>query len=154
MFFLSWRQLMARKKQTLLILLGISLGTLLFVSISGLQLGMRQYISEHLLNNTAHILISGAERMIDPEEVTRAFYGKNPGMLWVLPPYGKRDETRLESYQNWFQRLKNDAEVLDFSPRLTTNAILSNGTFTSTVSLVGTIPERHLHITSIAKYMQ
>lgn len=154
MFFLSWRQLMARKKQTLLILLGISFGTLLFVTISGLQLGMRQYITEHLLNNTAHVLISGAERMIDPKEVTEAFYGTDSLVSWIIPPFGKREEVRLENYQGWYQRLSQDPEVLDFSPRLTTNAILSKGPFTATVGLIGTVPERHTRITSIEKYIQ
>jgi lipoprotein-releasing system permease protein len=153
-FFLSWRQLLARKKQTLLILLGISLGTLLFVAISGLQLGMRRYISEMLLNNTAHVLISGAERMIDKAEVTEAFYGQEQAVRWALPPFGKRDESRLENYQGWHQRLRQDPDVLDFSPRLVTNAILSNGPFTATVNIIGTVPERHLRITSIEKYMR
>ena len=154
MFFLSWRQLIARKKQTLLIVLGISFGTLLFVTISGLQLGMRAYITDRLLNNTAHVLISGAERMIDPKEVTEAFYGPDPLVRWILAPFGKREESRLENYQGWYQRLSQDPEVFDFSPRLTTNAILSNGVFTATVGLIGTVPERHAHITSIEKYMQ
>lgn len=154
MFFLSWRQLISRKKQTLLILLGISFGTLLFVTISGLQLGMRRYIMESLLNNTAHVLISGAERMIDSREVTDSFYGPNTMILWSLPPFGKREEVRLQNYQGWYRRLSEDPEVLDFSPRLTTNAILSNGVFTASVSLLGTVPERHVHITSIEKYVQ
>lgn len=153
MYFLAWRQLMARKKQSLLILLGISFGTLLFVSISGLQLGMRSYISEQLLNNTAHILIKGSDRTIDPAEVTEAFYGKNP-VRWISPPSGKREESRLENYQGWYRLLVNESEVLDFSPRLTTNAILANGRFTSSVNLVGTIPKRHLRITSVRKYMK
>lgn len=152
MFFLSWRQLLARKRQTLLILLGISFGTLLFVTISGLQLGMRQYISERLLNNTAHVLISGAERMIEPLEVTEAFYGKS-SVRWILPPYGKREEARLENYQGWYERLSHDPDVLDFCPRLATNAILSNGTFSASVGLTGTAPERHQRISSIDKYM-
>lgn len=153
MFFLSWRQLMARKRQTLLILLGISFASLLFVTISGLQLGMRTYISEHLLNNTAHVLIKGAERMIDPLEVQIAFYGENP-VRWVLPPFGKRQESRLENYQGWHQRLSQDPDVLDFCPRLTTNAILASGSFTATVSLTGTVPERHRRITSIDTYVK
>ncbi|MGZ3711878.1 MAG: ABC transporter permease, partial [Bdellovibrionota bacterium] len=144
---------MSRKKQTLLILLGISFGTLLFVSISGLQLGMRQYMAERLLNNTAHVLISGAERMIEPAEVTEALYGKDPAIRWLLAPYGKREESRLENYQGWYQRLSQDPEVLDFSPRLTTNAILTNGNFSSSVNLTGTVPERQLRISSIAQYV-
>ncbi len=145
---------MARKKQTLLILLGISFGTLLFVTISGLQLGMRQFITDRLLNNTAHIIISGAERMIDPEKVTEAFFGSHSYTRWVLPPFGKREEVRLQNVQTWYQLFNKDSDVLDFSPRLSTNAILSNGVFTASVGLVGIIPEKQLNTTSIQKYMQ
>lgn len=145
---------MARKKQTLLILLGISFGTLLFVSISGLQLGMRNFITERLLNNTAHILISGAERMIDPIEVTEVFYGGGSKTRWVLSPFGKREEVRLENVQGWYQVFNHDPEVLDYSPRLATNAILTNGVFSASVNLIGVIPEKQLRTTSIQNYMQ
>lgn len=160
MFFLSWRQLMSKKKQTLFILLGISFGTLLFVSISGIQLGMRQYIAEQLLNNTAHILISGAERDIQIKEVTEALYGAGssakfvPKVLWRTPPAGKREESRLQNYQGWYQRLSADPEVYDFSPRLNANALLSNGKFSVSVGLLGTLPERHARLTQIEKYMR
>ena len=146
MFFLSWRQLMARKNQTLLILLGISFGTLLYVAISGLQLGMRQYISDSLLSNTAHVLISGAERNIDDQEVKNALYPHEPYVRWVAAPYGKREETRLENYHGWYERLSHDSDVFDFSPRLRANVILSSGVFTASVGLVGTVPERHRRI--------
>lgn len=152
MFFLAWRQLVSRKRQTLLILLGISFGTLLFVSISGVQLGSRDYFTEQLLNNTAHVLISGAERKIEREEVTRALYGDG-SVRWITPPFGKREEVRLENYQRWYEFLSRDPEVLDFSPRLTTQAILTHGKFTASVGLIGTEPERHMRITSIEKYM-
>ncbi|MBV2168746.1 MAG: FtsX-like permease family protein, partial [Bdellovibrio sp.] len=142
------------KKQTMLILLGISFGTLLFVSISGIQLGMRQYISEQLLNNTAHILITGAEQDILAKDVTEALYGPEGKVFWRVPPGGKRDEARLQNYQGWYQRLSDDAEVFDFSPRLNTNALLTNGKFSVSVGLLGTIPERHTRLTNIEKYLK
>lgn len=154
MFFLAWRQLMAKKMQNMLILLGISFATLLYVLISGLQLGMREFITGHLLNNTAHILISGAERMIIQNEIERNFYGNENPVRWVLPPYGKRDEVRLGNYQGWQERLRNDSDVLDFSPRLNAHVILSKGNFSASVNLVGTIPERHVRITSVESYIQ
>lgn len=155
MFFLSWRQLMARKKQSLLILLGISFGTMLFVSISGIQLGMRQYIANQLLNNTAHVRIKGAEKRVDPEKVTRVFYGTFPGKVkWISPPAGLREEVKLENYSGWFTTLKNDSRVMDFSPRLAAHVVLSKGKFTTAVSLIGTIPERQVHISAIEKYMK
>lgn len=153
MLFLAWRQLTSRKKQTLLILLGISFGTLLFVSISGVQLGFRTYIAEQLLNNTAHILISGAERTIETSEVQDALY-KDRFLRWISPPSGKRDEVRLENYQGWYERLSANPEVIDFSPRLSAQAILANGKFTASANLIGTVPERHMRITSIEKYMK
>lgn len=152
MFFLSWRQLMARKKQTYLILLGISFGTLLYVSISGVQLGMRAYFSEQLLNNTAHVLIKGAERTVKVEDITQTFYSQEL-VHWVTPPAGLREEAQLESYSGWYQLLDNDPRVMDFAPRLSAHVVLSNGKFTSAISLVGTIPRRQIRISSIEHYM-
>tara|TARA_B110001454_G_C12723270_1_gene436138 strand:- start:12281 stop:13525 length:1245 start_codon:yes stop_codon:yes gene_type:complete len=154
MFFLSWRQLISKKKQTFLILVGVSLGTTLYIAIAGLQLGTRHYMMEHLLNNTSHILVSGAERMIEEEEVRNEFFSAEANVRWVLPPFGKREEVRLENYQGWYQRFMSDTDVRDFSPRLTTNAILSNGLFTASVGLIGTIPERQARTTSVESYMK
>lgn len=154
MFFLSWRQLMARKKQTFLILLGISFGTLLYVSISGVQLGMRGYMSEQLLNNTAHVLISGSENKIEEKEVTERFYGSESLVRWVRPPAGRREEVRLQNYQGWYERLRADPDVIDFSPRLSTNALITNGKFTASVRLTGAIPERQARISSIERYVK
>lgn len=154
MFFLSWRQLITRKKQTLLILLGISFGTLLFVSISAVQLGMRRYIAEQLLNNTAHILISGAERRVNANEVTEALYGGQEFVRWISLPSGMREEVRLENYGGWYDHLSRDPRVLDFSPRMNTHVVMTSGKFSSAVNLIGNIPERTVNITSIEKYMK
>lgn len=154
MFFLSWRQLITRKKQTLLILLGISFGTLLFVFISGVQLGTRQYISEQLLNNTAHVLIQGAEKKVVADEVRDAFYGKDQLVKWVRPPAGLREESRLENYSGWFQFLSRDPRVLDFAPRLSNHVIISSGKFSTAVNLIGTIPDKQARISSVENYMK
>lgn len=153
MYFLAWRQLVSRKKQTILVLLGISFGTLLFVSIAGVQLGMRAFMAEQFLNNTAHVLISGAERKVDPVEVKKVFYPDSV-VNWISAPSGLREEVRLENYAGWYQRLSSHPEVLDFSPRLNIQAIASSGKFTSALNLIGTVPEKHVRITSIEKYMK
>lgn len=144
---------MARKRQTFLILLGISFGTLLYVGISGIQLGVRQYLSEQLLNNTAHIIIKGQEKNISAAEVSREIY---PGRLvsWVTEPSGKRENSRLGNVATWYSVLKNDPRVREFSPRLTTNAVLMSGKFNNAVMLIGTVPEKQVRISSIEKYMR
>lgn len=153
MFFLSWRQLVARKKQSLLILLGISFGTMLYVSISGIQLGMRKYISKQLLNNTAHVRIKGAEKRVDAEKIRKKFYPHHD-VKWVSIPAGLREEIKLENYSGWFTTLKNDPRVLDFSPRLSAFVVLSKGKFTTAVNLIGTVPDRQVRISEIQQYMK
>ena len=153
MFFLAWRQLMARKKQTFLILLGISFGTLLFVSISGVQLGMRQYVYEQLLNNTAHVLISGSDRIIDAKSVTEQLYPEGE-VIWKSAPAGKRRDSQLQNYQGWVQQLQLDQDVIDYSPRLHASAFINSGQFTATVGLLGVYPDRQMRVTQIEKYMR
>ncbi len=153
MFFLSWKQLMARKKQNLLILLGISFGTLLFVSISGVQLGMRRYIANQLLNNTAHILIKGEEKKVKADEVTEAFYPSN-FVHWINNPSGLRENVKLENYSGWYSKLNQDSRVLGFSPRMAAHVVLNSGKFSTAVNLVGTIPEKQVKISSIEDYMK
>ncbi|MFG1500966.1 FtsX-like permease family protein [Halobacteriovorax sp. XZX-3] len=152
MLFLSMKQLFSKKKQTLLILLGISFGTMLYVAISGIQLGLRQYIIKALLNNTAHILISGKEDLIDRPLVNKWFY-ENKQVDWITPPYGKRSESKLENYQGWADRLSHHPDVYDFSPRLTIQVMLKRGDLTHSMGLIGTNARRQIRISDIPDYM-
>lgn len=154
MLFLASKQLLSKKKQTILILLGISFGTMLFVSISGIQLGLREYITSMLLNNTAHVLISGPENRIKKEEIQKRIFSQDDFVKWLTPPSGIRDESKLENYQGWAQRLEKDREVFDYSPRLNTTVMLKKGPIKTNVNLIGTLPLKQLRISEIEKYME
>lgn len=153
MWFLAFRQMMSKKKQTALIFLGVTFGTMIYVIIAGIQYGMRDYLSEQLLNNTAHVLISGEEHRIDPKDVRDRLFPETELVHWTAPPAGKREEARLENPQGWFNRLAVEPEVLAYAPRLAVNAILVKGRLKANVSLLGVIPEKHAQVTSFEDYM-
>ncbi|MEK7357692.1 MAG: FtsX-like permease family protein [Bdellovibrionota bacterium] len=153
MFFLAFRQMAARKKQTALICLGITFGTMVYVLIAGTQYGMREYLSEQLLNNTAHVLIKGNDRKIDGEDLRERFFPSEKFVGWITPPVGKREETRLENPQGWFARLEGDPDVVAFAPRFTVNAILSRGSLRRSVALTGIVPDKYVQVTSVADSM-
>lgn len=153
MLFLAMKQLFSKKTQTFLILMGVSFGTMLFVAISGVQLGLREYMVKALLNNTAHIVISGAENEIIEKEVRSRFYSDDIFIKWLTPPAGKRDESKLESYIGWLEILKTSPDVFDFSPRLQTNVILKSKKLKTNVSLVGSLPEKQIRISEITDYI-
>jgi lipoprotein-releasing system permease protein len=152
--FLALRQMLARKRQTLLILIGICLGTMVYVVIAGLQFGMREYLTEQLLNNTAHVVISGNERSIDRDDLRARFFDADVFVRWIAEPAGKRDEARLTNPQGWFDRLSADPEVKNFSPRLNVNAIASRGSVRKSLAVTGIIPDRHAKVTKLGDYMR
>ncbi|MBI2342963.1 MAG: ABC transporter permease [Deltaproteobacteria bacterium] len=154
MFFLAMRQMVSRKKQTVLIFLGISFSAMIYVVIAGIQLGMRQYLAEQLLNNTAHIRISGREAFIVPEEIEPRVAGAGELMHWIVPPSGRRDIAKLENPQGWFDRLRHDPVVVDFAPRFSVDAILARGQSKWAVGFVGIEPERQVRVTSLEDYMR
>ncbi|MAX66948.1 MAG: permease [Halobacteriovoraceae bacterium] len=152
MLYLALKQLFSKKKQTLLILLGISFGSMLFVSISAVQLGFRAFMIKALLNNTAHIIISGAENEVDRSLIEQRL-GYEEMIGWVTPPSGKREESKLENYQGWVKILRGDPHVYDFSPRFSTNVIIKKGPIKSNLSLIGSLPRKQIRISNISEYV-
>ncbi|MBD3670545.1 MAG: ABC transporter permease [Gammaproteobacteria bacterium] len=152
MLFLAIRHLLSRKKQTVLIFLGISLGTLMFTVISGMQLGMREFIEARLLSNTSHIQISARDNIIDRDEMTERFYGNQP-VDWLVPPAGKREEAHIMYPQGWFDRLSNDPNVTGYSPSFTMNVIISHRESKYPSSLIGIIPTMYQQVMDLQKYV-
>ncbi|HNL66896.1 MAG TPA: ABC transporter permease, partial [Leptospiraceae bacterium] len=54
MISIALRQMMARKRQTALTLLGIVFGSTAYIVMSGILLGFREYLVDQLINNDAH----------------------------------------------------------------------------------------------------
>lgn len=152
MLFLAIRHLLSRKRQTTLIFLGISLGTLMFTIISGLQLGMRQFIEARLLSNTSHIQISARDNIIERDEMTKRFYADEP-VHWLVPPAGKREEAHIMYPQGWFDRLSADPEVTGYSPSLSMSAIISHRNSKYPATLIGIVPSQYQQVMDLNKYI-
>lgn len=153
MFFLAIRHLLSRKRQTLLIFLGISLASLVYVVISGMYLGMQEFIITRLLNNTAHVKVSARDQTIERAEMTQRFYGDDAGIRWLIPPSGKREEAHILYPQGWFDRLREDVEVRAYSPSLSVNVIISRRDTKRPGALTGIEPEKHTRVMSLETYM-
>ena len=154
MLFLAIRHLLSRKRQTTLIFLGISMGTMMFAIISGMQLGMREFVVDRLLSNTAHIKISARDQAVDKEEITLRFYPEGDLIKWVTPPSGKREEAHILYPQGWFDRLRDDPEVLGYSPSLNMSVIISKGDTRHPAALIGVVPELHEKVLDINRYIK
>jgi len=154
MIFLSLKHLTARKKQTLLILLGIVLGTTAYVAISGMMLGFQNYIIDRLINNEAHIRISAREEIITQESIENIFYKKNIHSFWLVPPSGRRDSLSIEDPKLWFDKFDKSNDIYAYSPQLTSQVIFKRGDVEITGKVIGSRPLQEIRVSNISNYME
>jgi len=151
---LALRYLVARRRQTILTLLGIFFGAAAYVAISGFMLGFRYYLVDQLVNNSAHVHVLAREDFLTEHGLDESFYGKVVRhVFWSAPPSGRKDNAIVESPQSWYQRLAADPRVAAFSPQLTANVIFSKGKATASAALVGCDPEQQIKVTTIGDYV-
>ncbi|MBI1824659.1 MAG: ABC transporter permease, partial [Nitrospirae bacterium] len=154
MISLAIRYMLARRRQTLLTLLGIFFGTAAFISLSGLMLGFREFLIDQLVNNSAHVHIQVREEFLTDHSLDQSFYGKQiKTVFWNVPPSGRKDYAIVENPQNWYKRLNADPRVEGFSPQLTASVIFSKGKATAPGTLVGCDPVQQVKITTIGNYV-
>lgn len=154
MIFLGLKYLLARRKQTLLMLLGIFFGSAAYVSISGFMLGFREYLIDQLVNNNPHIYIQSREDFLTDHSLDEAFYGKYYSFVfWDPPPSGRKDSAIIENPQSWYGRLRADPRVIAYSPVLTAAVIFSNGKATVPASVIGCDPLQQVKVTNIGNYV-
>jgi len=152
--FLAVRYLLARRRQTLLTLLGIFFGTAAYIAISGFMLGFRGYFVNQLVNNSAHVHIQPREDFLTDHSLDREFFGRNfDHAFWNPPPSGRKDSAIVENPQSWYRRLAADPRVVAFSPQLAASVIFSNGKATAPATIIGCDPLQQMKVTTIADYI-
>lgn len=152
MLFLALRHLLSRKKQSILILIGISLGTAIFIFLSGIQLGFRTYILRQLIENNGHIVIKSRDESIRPKEIEQSFFGdKRIDHFWLSMPSGKRSLAKINNPGFWHFYLAENPEVLSYVDIFSTEALAQRGSLQSSLRVVGVDPESYFKTTLISE---
>ena len=149
MIFIALRQMSARKKQTILTLIGIILGAAAYIIISGVMLGLREYLIDQLVNNDAHIRISSKVKIITPVEVNPILFSFKEVPNWIAPPSGRRDSAQIENQAGWLSKVSNDSNVEAISPQLQVKVFFKKGKIVESGRIVGIKPEQHSKVVRI-----
>ncbi len=153
MLFLSIKQLLAKKKQSALTLLGITLGAAAYVVISCMMLGFQSFIIDQLISNDAHVRVSAREEQTTIAEMQPILFPEEPLVHWITPPSGRRDSATIEYPQGWFERMEQDPRVLAYSPQLKVQAIARRAKISIAVSFIGSDVLRQTQVTKIESDM-
>jgi lipoprotein-releasing system permease protein len=122
-FELALRYLSARPRQTLLMLLGVLLGTAAFIALSGLLIGFKDYLVNQLVNNSASVHIEASQ---------------DGGFIRDLPA--------------WSRRLDSDRAVAAWSAQLVAPALFTSNGSSAAGLLAGCDPARQARVSTIASY--
>lgn len=153
MYFLALRQLLSRKRQSLLTLLGIVLGAAAYIAIAGMMLGFQSFMVDQLVDNDAHIRISAREELITEHSLDDDFFGADTLVDWKSAPSGRRDNNYILYPRSWFDRMDKIPEVAAYSQQLIAQVIVSRGKVSTSARLLGSDPTRQIQVTNIQKYM-
>lgn len=153
MWFLALRHLTARKRQTLVTLMGVGLGVAAFISFTSIMLGFQNYIIDQLVNNDAHVRISAREEPVNVKQLSASFFPNGEHPFWIVPPSGRRDNSKIQDPLSWFRKLDRDNRVLAYSPQMKTQAIFSKGSLTRAGSIIGSQPDKQVKISNIRNYI-
>lgn len=158
-WFVALRFLREGRIQTVLILLGVSVGVGVIIFISALITGLQASLIDKTLGSQAHIVVR------PPEELPRLIVdgqvvGTDPAVVArSLPPGGEALAVRLEkpaqrlrSINQWPQAMRDIEQirgVTAVSPIVAGSAFITRGVATQSIALRGIDPERFARIIDV-----
>lgn len=147
--FIALKHLFARKRQSIVSLLGIILGVAFFLAISSLMQGSEKDFIQRLVDNSPHITISDEFRNPRRQPVFDAYPQGAVAIRSVKP----LTETRgIRGYEKTLTYIRSFGGALA-SPVLAGQALISSAGKDVGITLNGMIPEEIKAVSTIEKYM-
>jgi lipoprotein-releasing system permease protein len=154
MIFLAFRYLIARKKQSVLTLLGVALGTAAYITFAAIMTGFQGFIINQLVNNDAHVRITARDEMKSEQQFKELFFADQSHVFWITPPTGRSQAFKIDYPIGWYNRLKADPRVLSFAPQIGAQVVYTKGGLTQGGRLQGIVPDAQSRVTNIENYMK
>lgn len=149
LIFIAIKHLLARKRQSLVSLMGIILGVAFFLAISSIMQGSEQDFIKRLVDNSPHITISDEYRNPRIQPAEKLYEGFMVSIHNVKP----LTETRgIRGFEKILRTLKS-IDGLAASPVLVGQGIITYAGQEKSITLNGMIPEEIDSVSTIRDYM-
>lgn len=149
--FIGFKLLTERKRQTIVSILGITIGIMAFIVMSAMMRGFQKYIIEQAIDVNAHITLK-TEQMEDKDRILRLAYGKGV-VSEVLGSKPKDIKDKIAGYRFIIERYEKREGVIGVAPHLTGQAILRYGTKDKSASILGIEPGLERKASVIDRFM-
>lgn len=144
------RHLLARKRQSIVSLMGIILGVAFFLAISSMMRGSEKDFIRRLVDNSPHITVMDEFREPRAQPVFAVYPDAAVAIARVKPV----TETRgIRGFQQALEILRATTPGILAAPALEAQALVSNAGKDRSVTLNGMIPSEIRHVTTIDSNM-
>ncbi|PMP77915.1 MAG: ABC transporter permease [Sulfurihydrogenibium sp.] len=149
--FISLKLLIERKRQTLVSILGVSIGVAAFIVMASLMNGFQKYFIEQAIDLNAHITLK-VKPENNPDEIVKLFFGKDV----IAQVYGskpKEEKDKITNYKEILEKYSKDPNILGVAPHLVSQSIVRYGTVEKVGNLIGIDPVLERKASVIDKFM-
>lgn len=153
MIFLALKHLVSRRRQSIFTLIGIFFGTAAYVIISGFFLGFREYLTDQLVSNDAHIKVTKNDEKTDTESIIEVLMRNNEHLAWIRQPNPRINASEIQNPLGWVEKIKSSPEVTAVGFQYSVTALISKAGISQSASLIGTEPDQQVKITNIETKM-
>lgn len=144
---IALQHLLHRRRQTMVSLLGVSLGVAFFIGIASMMQGFQRDFVERIVDIQPHIIVKDEFRTPPRQPVEQA-YGDGAVLLHGLKP---REETRgIRGARNMLAALEEEPGI-HVAPTLSGNILLRFAGKDVSANVTGIVPERQRQVTHLEK---
>ncbi len=140
LFMIAFRQLLNRKRQTFLTLLGISVGVMVLITAVSLMDGLLQGFIQKIVDIAPHVIVSG-ER-VKPPVPDQLVTSRNGTHVIFIKNISREEQEVIKNYPRVESLIESDSLVQLVSPLVSTDVIGMFGTISEPIRLFGIFPSK------------
>jgi lipoprotein-releasing system permease protein len=139
LFMIAFRQLVNRKRQTFLTLIGISVGVMVLITAVSLMDGLLQSFIQKIIEIAPHVIVSGEKvKPTVPDQLVESHTGQE---VFFIKNVNRDEQEVIKNYPRIENIIRGDSLVQLVSPSVSTDVIGMFGTLSQPIQLFGIIPD-------------
>jgi lipoprotein-releasing system permease protein len=153
-FEIAKTHLLAKKRQTLVAMLGVTFGIGMYILMISFMTGFNEYLEDSMLSSTPDVRLYNDIKTDYKHSILNDVYDTSKVMAIVHHPKPKDIQPNLKNPRAIISNLKSDDRILAVSPQLTTQVFYNSGPVQINGSLQGVNILEEAKLTSLKDKMK
>jgi lipoprotein-releasing system permease protein len=140
--FIALRHLIARRRQSVLTILGLAVGVMVLISAISMMDGLKVSFIAQMLQVSPHITVKPDQVVPKPTYLLPP----GPALTRLQMPDAPDEDTELTNYQAMVQAISADPAITTAAPELVVESFVTFGVLEQSVQIHGVVPEQQAKI--------